>query len=195
MNTNKPIADSTEIMNRIDRLTSDADWTIEELRESLIADDVDPDAALQNIKMRLAPFIKLKDAPAAAGANQIGEVKTVESLTTFPGIMAAAARLGLSRAQLTARTGLSEPLLIKIDRRLLSLAGFSKIASALANALQTTENMIFDYVGGHSLYPAEANFKADATPELSQKQSFAEAVKNDPILSPAEKERLLAMRD
>jgi hypothetical protein len=192
MNTKEPIANSTEIMNRINRFTSDADWTIEELRESLRADGIDPDQALNNIKMRIAPFVKLKEA-SVAETNQVSQ--TASSTGIYTGIMAAAKKLGLTQKRFAEITGLSETLLIKLDRRLISLEGFSKVAAAVASALQTTEQTIENYVGGKALYPAEANFKAEEVPDLPQKQSFAEAVKTDPLLSEDAKQRLLDLQD
>jgi len=192
MNTKEPITDSTEIMNRINRFTSDADWTIEELRESLRADGIDPDQALKDVKMRIAPFVKLKET-SVAETNQV--VQTASSTAIFPGIIAAAKKLGLAQKRFAEMTGLSETLLIKLDRRLISLEGFSKVAAAVAAALQTTEQTIQNYVGGGALYPAEANFKAEEAPDLPQKQSFAEAVKTDPLLTEDAKHRLLELQD
>ena len=193
MNTKNPTINSTEVLNRIDRFTSDVDWTIEELRESLIADGIDPDQALENIKMRVAPFITVKEPPTV-NKDTVGEEVNTPA-TIFPGIWKAAERINLAKAQLVEMSGLSETLLIKLDRRLISLKGFSKIASAVADALKTTKQTIQDYAEDFALYPAEANFKAESLPELPPKQSFAEAVKTDPLLSEEEKAHLLSLRD
>lgn len=193
MNTKNPTINSTEILNRIDRFTSDVDWTIEELRESLVADGIDPDQALENIKVRLAPFVKLKEPPTII-KDTVGEQHQA-SATILAGILATAAQIGLSKERLMELSGLSETLLIKLDRRLISLKGFSKIAEAVADALKTTKQTIIDYAEDYALYPAEANFKAESLPELPPKQEFAEAVKTDPLLSEKEKAHLLSLRD
>lgn len=192
MITKEPTNNSTEILNRVDRFTSDSDWSAEELRHSLKADGIDPNEALKNIKARLAPVIKLKDSPQVETNQVLAELLATK---VFPGILAAAMKLNLAKERLAEMTGLSEILLLKLDRRLISLAGFSKIAALVADALQTTKEIVQNYVDGHPLYPAEVNFKADSLPELPQKQSFADAVENDRLLSPEAKQRLLALRD
>lgn len=179
MNTGKPTTDSTEILNRIDRFAYDADWSIEELRESLRAEDIDPDLALTTIKSRLAPVYKFKEPP-----------------TVFPGIVAAAESLGFGLNQLANAIGWSEIFILKLDRRLISVEGRAKsIASMLAEKLNSAVEPIREYISGQSLYPAEANFKSDAQPEMPNKQSFDEAVDSDPIMEKETKAFLLSLRD
>jgi hypothetical protein len=179
MNTGKPTTDSAELLSRIDRFDFDADWTIEELRESLRAEGIDPEAALTTIKSRLAPLYQFKESP-----------------TDFPGIAAAAKNLGFGIKQLAEMTGWSEIFLLKLDRRLVSVEGRSKaVASLLAEKLKSAVEPIRAYILGLSLYPAEANFKSDSQPAMPEKQSFEEAVESDPIMKKEAKEILLALRD
>lgn len=179
MNIEKPTTDSTEILNRIDRFTHDADWTVEDLRESLRAKGIDPDLALTTIKTKLAPVYKFK-----------------EPQMTFPGIVAAAENIGFSLEQFGEATGFGDIFLLKLDRRLVSLKGRARsIAALLAEKLNSAVEPIQQYILGQSLYPAEANFKADAQPEMPDKQSFEEAVDSDPIMREETKEFLLSLRD
>ena len=179
MNIEEPTTDSTEILNRIDRFTHDADWSVEELRESLRARGIDPDLALTTIKSRLAPVYKFKEPP-----------------TAFPGIVAAAEMLGFGLNQLANSIGWSEIFILKLDRRLVSVEGRAKsIASLIAEKLNYAVEPIWHYLLGQALYPAEANFKADALPEISDKQDFEEAVNNDPIMKEEAKVLLLSLRD
>jgi len=179
MNTKKPTTDSAEMLNRIDQFAFDADWTIEELRESLLAEGIDPDAALTEIKTRLAPLYQFKDAPKL-----------------FPGIVVTAEKLGFGIKQLAEMTGWSEIFLLKLDRRLVSVQGRSKaLASQLAEKLKSTVEPIQAYILGLSLYPAEANFKSDSQPAMPEKQSFEEAINSDPLMKEDVKEYLLALRD
>ena len=179
MNIEKPTTDSAEILNRINRFTHDAEWTIEDLRESLRAKGIDPDSALMNIKTRLAPIYKFKETQA-----------------TFPGIVAAVTEMGFSLEQFGTATGFGDIFLLKLDRRLVSLKGRAKsIATFLAEKLNTAVEPIHQYILGQSLYPAEANFKADTQPEMPDKQSFEEAIDSDPIMSGEIKEFLLSLRD
>lgn len=179
MNNEKPFIDSTEMLNRIDRFTHDAEWTVEDLRESLLAKGIDPDLALRSIKTRLAPIYQFK-----------------EPQTTFPGIVAAAEGLGFSLEKFGEETGFGDIFLLKLDRRLVSLEGRAKsIAAFLADKLNTAVEPILQYITGQSLYPAEANFKADSQPEMPEKQGFEEAVDSDPIMHEKTKEFLLSLRD
>lgn len=179
MNTEKPTTDSTEILNRIDRFTHDADWTVEDLRESLRAKGIDPDLALTTIKTRLAPIYKFKEPSLA-----------------FPGIVAAAEQAGFSLEQFGNETGLGDIFLLKLDRRLISLEGRSKsIAALLAEKLNSAVEPIWAYITGQSLYPAEVNFKAETVPSIPDKQSFEEAVDSDPIMKKEIKEFLLSLQD
>lgn len=179
MNIEKPTTDSTEILNRIDRFTHDADWTVEDLRESLRAKGIDPDLALTTIKTRLAPVYKFKEPP-----------------TAFPGIVAAAENIGFSLEQFGEVTGFGDIFLLKLDRRLVSLEGRARsVAALLAEKLHSAVEPIQQYILGQSLYPAEANFKADSQPEMPDKQSFEEAIDSDPIMRKETKELLLSLRD
>jgi len=179
MNTGKPRGDSTEILNRIDRFAYDADWSAEELRESLRAEGIDPDLALTTTKSRLAPVYKFKEPP-----------------TAFPGIVAAAEKLGFDLQQFGDITGFGDIFILKLDRRLISLKGRSNsIASVLAEKLNSAVETIEQYLLGQSLYPAEANFKSDAQPEMPNKQDFEEAVNADPLMSLETKAFLLSLRD
>lgn len=179
MNIEKPTTDSTEILNRIDRFTHDADWTVEDLRESLRARGIDPDLALTTIKTRLAPIYQFK-----------------QPTTAFPGIVAAAEKIGFSLEQFGEMTGFGDIFLLKLDRRLVSLEGRTRsVAALLAEKLDSAVEPIQQYILGQSLYPAEANFKADTQPEMPDKQSFEEAVDSDPIMRKETKELLLSLRD
>lgn len=179
MNTGKPRGDSAELLNRIDRFAFDADWTIEELRESLRAEGIDPDAALTTIKTKLAPIYQFKEPP-----------------TAFPGIVAAAENLGFDLYQFAETIGWSDIFILKLDRRLVSVEGRSKrIASILAEKLKLAVEPVQAYVLGQSLLPTEANFKADSMPEIPNKQNFDEAVESDPIMSADAKAFLMSLRD
>lgn len=195
MNNEKPTTDSTEILNRIDRFAYDADWTVEELRESLRADGIDPDLALTTIKSRLAPIYKFKES-LTAGANTVGENKLAAATPVFPGIVAAGQRLGFGVKQLAETTGMSEVFILKLDRRLVSVEGRARsIAALIADKINSAVEPVREYILGQSLYPAEANFKADAQPEIPNKQSFDEAVNSDRLMSEDAKAFLLSLRD
>lgn len=192
MNTEKPTIDSAEILNRIDRFAYDADWTIEELRESLRAEDIDPDLALATIKNSLASIYRFKEPTLEINATE--NQKTTEMI--FPGIIAVAEKLSFDADKLGEMTGWGEIFILKLDRRLVSVKGRSKaLASILAEKLNYAVEPIRQYLLGHSLLPAEGNFKADALPEISEKQDFEEAVDKDPIMEKEVKDFLLSLQD
>jgi hypothetical protein len=192
MNTEKPITDSAEILNRIDRFAYDADWSTEELRESLRAEDIDPDSALTTIKNSLASIYKFKEPEPES--NSVEDRKVSE--TIFPGIIVVAEKLGFDADVLGDMTGWGEIFILKLDRRLVSVAGRSKaLASILAEKLNYAVEPIRQYISGNSLLPAEGNFKSDALPEISEKQEFEEAVEKDPIMGEEIKTFLLSLHD
>lgn len=192
MNTEKPITDSAEILNRIDQFAYDADWSTEELRESLRAEDIDPDSALTTIKNNLASIYKFKEPESESNSVEDRRVRE----TIFPGIIVAAEKLGFDVDALGDMTGWGEIFILKLDRRLVSVGGRSKaLASILAEKLNYTVEPIRQYILGHSLLPPEGNFKSDAVPEISEKQEFEEAVKKDPIMEEDVKAFLLSLTD
>jgi hypothetical protein len=58
---NKPTTDAKELLRRIGRFTADADYTVEELKEQLRNEGVDPDELLRKVKARIEPLYKFKD--------------------------------------------------------------------------------------------------------------------------------------
>lgn len=191
MNSEKPIADSKEIINRIDRSTYDTDWTVEELRESLNVKGVNPDSALISIKSKLSSIYKFKEQPADEAI--LNEGKT---LNVFPGLIAKAKELGFGVDHLEKITGISKIFILKLDRRLVSLEGRSRsIAALFTDKLKAEVESIWAYLNGISLYPAEGNFKAETMPEIPNKQSFDEAVNTDPLMTEETKAFLLSLHD
>jgi hypothetical protein len=57
---NKPTTDAGEMLRRIDRFLCE-DLTIEELKQDLRDEGIDPDEMLRKIKARIEPLYKFKD--------------------------------------------------------------------------------------------------------------------------------------
>jgi len=57
MNKKEPKSNSLEIMNRINEFTKDADWTVEELREELLNEGINPDKLVENVRKNILPFL------------------------------------------------------------------------------------------------------------------------------------------
>jgi hypothetical protein len=57
MNTNDKKSNGLEIMSRINEFTKDADWSVEELREELINEKINPDELIENVMRTILPFL------------------------------------------------------------------------------------------------------------------------------------------
>ena len=57
MNQKKPKSNSLEIMDRINEFTKDADWTVEELREELLNEGINPDELVEKVRKNILPFL------------------------------------------------------------------------------------------------------------------------------------------
>jgi len=53
VNRSKAPRNSEELFNRIHRLSDEANWSADELREALRAEDIDPDQLVQDIKLKI----------------------------------------------------------------------------------------------------------------------------------------------
>lgn len=59
---NKPTTDAGEMLRRIDRfICADSHLTVEELKQDLRDEGVDPDELLKEVKATIAPFYKFKE--------------------------------------------------------------------------------------------------------------------------------------
>jgi hypothetical protein len=61
---NKPTTDSAELLRRIDRFCFDADYTIDELKDEMREEGIDPDELLRDVKERTKHLINWKEQPA-----------------------------------------------------------------------------------------------------------------------------------
>lgn len=112
---------------------------------------------------------------------------TTESLSD---LRQAAAKIGLERERLLEAVGVSETLMRKIDRRILTeIPG--AIQEKLAEILRVSLESLQVFFNLPSVLPQKANYKSKNAPQTQPKQTFAEAVKNDPELSDDGKARLL----
>lgn len=46
-----------EIINSIDKFTRDADWSVEELREELLNEGINPDELIEKVRNKIVPFL------------------------------------------------------------------------------------------------------------------------------------------
>lgn len=102
----------------------------------------------------------------------------------------AAAKVGLSNEELLKVVGVSETLMRKINRRILTeIPG--AIQEKLAETLRVSLESLQAFFALSSALPQKANYKSKTAPQTQPKQTFAEAVRTDPELSDDEKARLL----
>ena len=119
------------------------------------------------------------------------EFQLVETpVETLSDLRQAAAKIGLEREHLLEAVGVSETLMRKIDRRVLTeIPG--AIQEKLAETLRVSLESLQAFFNLPSALPQKANYKSKSAPQTQPKQTFADAVKNDPELSDDEKARLL----
>jgi hypothetical protein len=83
MNTNDKKSNGLEIMSRINEFTKDADWSVEELREELINDEINPDALIENVMRTIRPFLPtIKEK-----SENLVQIEQVESLDDSPTLL------------------------------------------------------------------------------------------------------------
>ena len=111
----------------------------------------------------------------------------IESLSD---LREAAAKIGLKREELLKTVGVSETLMRKIDRRILTEIP-AAIQEKLAETLRVSLESLQAFFNLPSVLPQRANYKSKNAPQTQPKQTFAAAVRNDPELSAADKARLL----
>lgn len=110
MTDRKPPADAAELFRRANRLSADADWTDEELREELRAGGVDPELLIAGARARLAQLRRDAAAEPARG-------ETAQAADAHASVLAELrSRTGLPASQVAARMGVTVPFLSAVGR-------------------------------------------------------------------------------
>lgn len=194
MDANKPTKNDAEILRRINRFTSDADWSNDELRAELVNEGVDPDKLISNVKNTISMF--LSPSPEAVDSTETVEAEQANRKRfSFDGILAKAKTLGISNFQLADKTELSVVLIAQFDRGLIKVNDKLplEIVKRIADAINETTEQLLDYLQPGPRFAKDANFKAPDSPTLTEAQDFTDAVRDDPTLAPELREKLLAM--
>ena len=115
------------------------------------------------------------------------------AVQAIKGLLAEARVRELSVRQLAEKTGLSVALVTKLDRRLIRYASIPRqVVADIAEALGREAQAVARYLqGGALLAPSVVSYRADEAPSLPEQQEFADAVRDDRMLSGEERERLL----
>lgn len=89
---------------------------------------------------------------------------------------------------LASATRLSVPLLVKLDRRLISFASIPRQAIERIGAeLGRSFEVVAAYLQGDPQFASQASFQADAAPQMPGQQDFFEAVETDLTMDKAQK--------
>lgn len=96
---------------------------------------------------------------------------------------------GIGRDFLIRFIGASETLMRKIERRNIEVP--QKIQAKIGEILQVSLDSLQTFFALPAMLPKNARYKSKNAPQTKPKQSFAEAVYNDPELSLEEKKKLV----
>ena len=101
---------------------------------------------------------------------------------------------GLTKKQLAEQAGLTVPLLTKLDRRLIRFASIpGEVVSRVAQALGSQAEAVAMYLQGGPRLAQAVSYKAEEAPTLPEPQDFADAVRDDPALTPEQRADLLRL--
>ena len=99
---------------------------------------------------------------------------------------------GLNKAKLASAVGVSMSLLMYLEKKRLEYASIPKaVIKKIAEVLDTGEEMISSYLRQGPDLATDVSFKTTTRPEEVKLKSFADAVREDQMLSPEEKRKLL----
>jgi hypothetical protein len=126
--------------------------------------------------------------------RRIEELDAASNDTPLKGILAAAKERSISNKQLAALTKLSVVLISMFDRGMISTVKLPRIiVRRIAEAIGTTAERVLEYLQAGPRLAIDTNFKADDVPELEEPQNFFDAVRDDPTLTPQQREYLLSL--
>jgi len=76
MEKRKPITNSEELFHRVSRLSAEAEWTTEELQDTLREGGVDPDQLVTNVRAKVERLLEDSQQPVT---NTVAAVKPADS--------------------------------------------------------------------------------------------------------------------
>ena len=124
----------------------------------------------------------------------VREVKAVTSPTPFA-ILSRAKQLDLDKVSLANATELSIPLVMKLDRRMITFASIPDLVlRRVGEILRAPIEILRVYLQQQPAFAVGANFRADQSPVLPETQDFFAAVSEDLTISEARKQALLLLR-
>ena len=91
MNRNDPPRSSEALIERIRRLSDEAEWSVDELREVLIDADINPDQFIKDIKTRIKELLNASpERPEQDAQNDYDSLPLLQRLRLITGLKATA---------------------------------------------------------------------------------------------------------
>jgi hypothetical protein len=113
--------------------------------------------------------------------------------TRLVGLLATAKARGLNADTLAERLEIGQPLVIKLERRLLRFASLpGQLIDRLAETLQVSAEQVRAYLRQPPTLAAGASYKSDRIPQTTAQQDFAQAVRACDEMTAAQKTTWLA---
>lgn len=116
------------------------------------------------------------------------------SPSVMQSLVDAAKSKGLSRVKFASALGLSTSLVIYLEKRRLDFATIPKtIVTKISEILEIAEEMVSNYLDQTPDFSVKASYKTETRAEELPPKSFAEAVREDQILTAEQKRKLLEL--
>lgn len=172
-----------EVFDDIDRLSAEADWTVEEIDEAFREDGIDPEQLVNQVISEIrAAFPNFPEQLAGTKAAAISS------------LFDACEKLGMNKFDLAARLRLSIGIVTKLNQRLIECATVPPaLVREMASTIGHSAEEVLEYLRCKPRLAPGLSFKADEAPELPDPQDFVEAVEKDRSLDPERKKELLAL--
>jgi hypothetical protein len=200
-----------DVLDAIDRLSAEADWSAEEIDEALKEDGIDPEQLVTRVISDVRAFFpNFPEQLAGAGFETAQSSRADEKQTkvnegvgasTHPDTAAAISslfdageKLGMNKFTLASKLRLSIGIVTKLNQRLIQYSTIPlELVRELASTIGHTVDDVLEYLRRDPTLAPGLSFKADEAPELPGPQDFVEAVEKDRSLDPERKKELLAL--
>lgn len=200
-----------DVLDAIDRLSAEADWSEEEIDEALREDGIDPEQLVNQVISDIrAVFPNFPEQLAGAGRDTAlspradarqtrvnegaGASTRPDTATAISSLFDAGEKLGMNKFALASKLRLSIGFATKLNQRLIECSTIPlELVRELASTIGHTVEDVLDYLRRKPTLAPGLSFKADEAPELPSPQDFVQAVEKDRSLDPKRKKELLGL--
>lgn len=145
------------------------------------------DAPIADLAERRPTYPDGEARAEAAGARAVAEFRA-RYQSPIESLLSSAQQRGLLPADLAARVGIGEPVLYKLERRMLLVATVpGTLVRRIAQTLAVSVDQIAAYVAQPPALARGAMYKSDRAPRVGAQQEFAAAVRTCPEMAEEEK--------